>query len=271
MILRGDKLAKKINSKTKAEIKKLKLKPGLAAILIGNNPASKLYISIKKEEAKKVGINFYEYHFSEKIKEKEILNIVDLLNKDKNIHGIIVQLPLPRQFNTNKIIQSINPKKDVDGFHKKNIKKLLQNNPFVVSPLIAGSIELIKATKEKLNGKSAAIVAKNKIFAEPLKVMLKKEKINPTWIKEIKKETLNKADIVIMVFGKKKTLKESMVKKGVIVIDIGINKYKGKTVGDVDFEKVKNKAGYITPVPRGIGPMTVAMLLKNTVKLAKEK
>jgi methylenetetrahydrofolate dehydrogenase (NADP+) / methenyltetrahydrofolate cyclohydrolase len=270
MILRGDKLAKKINSKTKTEIKKLKLKPGLAAILVGNNSASKLYVSIKKEEAKKTGINFYEYHFSEKIKESEILNIVDLLNKDKNIHGIIVQLPLPKNFNTDKIIQSIDPKKDVDGFHGENTKKLLANKPFVVSPLIAGSIELIKATGEKLNGKSAVIVAKNKIFAEPLKVMLKKENINPAWIKELKKEHTNKADIVIMVLGKKYALKESMVKKGAIVIDIGINKFKGKTVGDVDFDKVKNKAGYITPVPRGIGPMTVAMLLKNTLKLAKK-
>ncbi|MBT4277621.1 bifunctional 5,10-methylenetetrahydrofolate dehydrogenase/5,10-methenyltetrahydrofolate cyclohydrolase [Candidatus Falkowbacteria bacterium] len=262
-ILRGDKLADKINKQTKAEIKKLKIKPGLAAILIGNNSASKLYVSIKKQEAKKIGVNFYEYHFSTKIKEKEIIKTINLLNKDKNIHGIIVQLPLPKKFNTNKIIQSINPKKDVDGFNRKNI---------VVSPLVSGSIELLKLTKQNLKNKSAVIISKSKIFTDSFKAELKNKQIKTIWVKEINKNTVQKikqSDIAIIALGKRKILKAQMIKKGAIVIDIGINKFKGKTIGDVDFEKVKNKASYITPVPKGVGPMTVAILMKNVVALTK--
>ena len=275
MILRGDKLARKINQETKKEIQKLKIKPGLAVILIGNNPSSKLYVKLKEQIAKEIKINFYKFCFSEKIKEIEVLKTIAKLNKDKNVNGIIVQLPLSKKFNTDKIIQSINFKKDVDGFHKKNIKNLLAKNITIISPLILSIISLLKLTKQNLSDKSAIIISKNKIFVNPLKTVLQKEKIACKKIKcakEINKKTIEKiksADIVIIGVGQAKILKKEMIKKGAIIIDIGINKEKNKVVGDADFKNLKNKASFITPVPNGVGPMTVAMLMKNILKLSR--
>lgn len=275
MILRGDKLAQKINKETKKEIQKFRVKPGLAVILVGNNPASKLYVKLKKEIAKKININFYKFYFSEKTKETEILKTISKLNQDKNINGIIVQLPLPKKFNTNKIIQSINPQKDIDGFHKKNIKKLMTKNPAIISPLILAIICLLKSTKQNLINKSAIIISKNKIFVDPLKAILQKEKIaykKIGWIKEISKKTIKKiesADIIVIGVGQAEILKKEMVKKGAIIIDIGINKKNNKVRGDVDFKNLKNKASFITPVPKGVGPMTVAMLMKNILKISR--
>ena len=275
MILRGDKLAKKINKETKKEIQKFKIKPGLAVILIGNNPSSKLYVKLKEQIAKEIKINFYKFCFSEKIKEAEILKTIAKLNKDKNVNGIIVQLPLPEKFNTNKIVQSIDFKKDVDGFHKKNIKNLLLKDTAIISPLILSIINLLKLTKQNLSNKSVIIISKNKIFVNPLKTVLQKEKIACKKIecaKEVNKKTIEKiklADIVIIGVGQAKILKKEMIKENAIIIDIGINKEKNKVVGDADFKNLKNKASFITPVPNGVGPMTVAMLMKNILKLSR--
>ena len=275
MILRGDKLAQKINKETKKKIQKFKIKPGLAVILIGNNTASKLYVKLKKEAARQMKINFYKFCFSEKIEEAEILKIIAKLNKDKNINGIIVQLPLSEKFNTDKIVQSIDSKKDVDGFHKQNIKNLLAKKSVIISPLILAIISLLKSTQQDLSNKSAIIISKNRIFIDPLKAVLQKEKIackKINWAKEINKKTIEKiklADIVIIGVGQAKILKKEMIKKGAIIIDIGINKEKNKVVGDADFKNLKNKASFITPVPNGVGPMTVAMLMKNILKLSR--
>ncbi|MEA2088330.1 MAG: bifunctional 5,10-methylenetetrahydrofolate dehydrogenase/5,10-methenyltetrahydrofolate cyclohydrolase [Patescibacteria group bacterium] len=275
MILRGDKLAKEINKETKKEIQKFKITPGLAVILIGNNLASKLYVELKEKTAKQIKINFYKFYFSEKAKENEILKIITELNQDKNVSGIIVQLPLPEKFNTNKIVQCINSKKDVDGFHKQNIKSLLTKKSKIISPLILAVINILKSTKQNLSDKSAVIISKNKIFVKPLKIVLQKEKIaceKIEWVKEINKKTIEKielADIVIVGIGKARILKKEMIKKNAIVIDIGINKENNKVVGDADFKNLKNKASFITPVPKGVGPMTVAMLMKNVLKLSR--
>ena len=275
MILRGDKLAQKINQETKKEIQKLKIKPGLAVILIGNNPSSKLYVKLKEQTAKQIKINFYKFCFSEKTKESEILKTIAKLNQDKNVNGIITQLPLPKKFNTDKIIQSINQKKDVDGFHKQNIKKLLKKNSAITSPLILAIISLLKSTKQNLSDKPTIIISKNKIFVNPLKIILRKEKIaceKIEWVKEINKKTIQKimlAEIVIIGVGQAKILKKEMIKKGAIIIDIGINKKNNKVVGDADFKNLKSKASFITPVPKGVGPMTVAMLMKNILKLSR--
>lgn len=273
MIIYGDKLAKKINNETKKIVKKLDQKPGLAVILIGDNPASKLYVSIKEKKSEEIGINFYKFLFSEKSSEQEILAKIDSLNHDKKISGIIVQLPLAKKFNTNKIIQSIRPEKDADGFHKKNIKDLLVGKTITMPPLISGTMELIKSSEQKLENKSAVIIANSHLFFNSLKAGLKiiglKEK-NIFWSKNVDEQITKRSDIIIIAIGKAKALKQEHIKKGSIIIDIGINKFEGKTVGDADFENLKEKAGFITPVPKGIGPMTVAMLIRNTVELSKK-
>lgn len=277
-ILRGDKLAKKINSKTKLDVKKLKTRPCLAAILVGSNTASKLYISIKKRTAKKLGIKFIEYKLSTNVREKKILEIIKLLNKDNSVNGIMVQLPLPKKFNSTKIIQSISPIKDVDGFHKKNIKKT--NNDAILSPLIGAIIELIKSTKQNLKNKEVLIIAKNRIFYKTINTLLHNIKVSTKKINhiiKINKHSRNcqnkilKADIIIIAIGKPKSLKLEMVKHGSTIIDVGINKFNGKTVGDADFQEIKKTSRFITPVPGGFGPMTVAMLMKNVVKLTKKQ
>ncbi len=274
-ILNGEKLAKKINRETKAGIKKLKTAPGLAAILIGNDSASKLYIKLKEEQAEKIGIKFYKYRFSENIAQKKIIKTINLLNKDEKISGIIVQLPLPNRFNADKIVQAINPNKDVDGFHKKNLRTLTQKNQLVVSPLILSIIELLKKANQNLSNKKIAIIANSLVFFNFLRAVLTQNKVKKDNLFLIKPENKNlikkilSADIVIIAIGKPKFLKAEMIKKAAVVIDIGINKIGKKIVGDADFKNIKNKASFITPVPGGIGPLTIAMLLKNCLELAK--
>ena len=274
-VLDGIKLARKINRETEAGIKKSKTALGLAVILIGNNPSSKLYVKLKKEQAEKIGIKFYKYKFSENVAQSKILKIINSLNKDEKISGIIVQLHLAKKFNTEKIIQAIDPNKDVDGFHKKNLRALTQKKPLVVSPLILSIIELLKKTDQNLSNKKIAIIANSSIFSNSLRAVLRRNKAKKDNLFLIKPENKNLikktliADIIIIAIGKPKFLKANMIKKAVVVIDIGINKIGNKIVGDTDFENIKNKVSFITPVPGGIGPLTIAMLLKNCLELAK--
>ncbi len=269
MILLGSKLAEKINTDTKKILGSLKTKPGLAVVLVGNNTASQLYVSIKKRVAERIGINFFKYHFSNSVSEKELSKIISKLNNNKNINGIIIQLPLPEKFNTNKIIQFISPEKDVDCLQEKNGKTAQK----ISSPLISGVLELLKKTGQNIDNQNISIVVKNKTFYKSVKKSLKKigatsEKIN--WLTEIENTSTNSlliADIIIIALGKPRVLTAEMVKKGVVIIDIGINKVNGKTVGDADFDNLIKKVRFITPVPNGVGPMTVAMLMSNVVKL----
>ncbi len=272
MILRGDKLAQKINRKTAQQIKKLKNKPGLAVILVGQNPSSLIYVNIKEKIAKKLGIKFYKFHFSSQISEEKIIGTIKKLNQNPKIQGIVVQLPLPQKFNTSKILQSITPEKDMDGFHKKNIQKLFANQKTIISPFLQSILFLLKASKNPLKNKSIAIIAKNKTFAVSLKTLLVrngalKKEIN--WIKKISPFTqkkIKKADIVIIALGRPKALKKDFIKQKAIIIDGGINRINNKIVGDADFQKLKKHVSCITPVPGGIGPLTVAMLFKNLAK-----
>ncbi|MEA2065403.1 MAG: tetrahydrofolate dehydrogenase/cyclohydrolase catalytic domain-containing protein [Patescibacteria group bacterium] len=265
-ILDGKKLARKINRETEVEIKKSKITSGLAAILIGDNQASKLYVKLKEEQAKKIGIKFYKYKFSKNIAQNKILNTINLLNQNEKISGIIVQLPLPKKFNAEKIIQKINFKKDIDGFHKKSL---------VQSPVVLSVIEFLKTANQNLSDKKIVIIANSAIFFNSLRAILIKnntKKSNIFLAKSTNKNLIEKtliADIIIIVIGKTKFLKAKMIKNNAIIIDIGINKVDGKVVGDVDFENIKNKASFITPVPGGVGPLTIAMLLKNCLELAK--
>ncbi len=271
-IINGKKIAQKINQETKKKIKEKKLRLGLAAILIGNDKASQIYINLKEKIAKSLGIDFYKYHISENTDEKNIIKTIQLLNKNKNINGIIVQLPLPKKFDTEKIIQSVSPEKDIDGFHKDNIKKLLKGKPQIISPLINGVLELIKSTNTKLENKKIVLIGKNKNFITSFKKILEMNRAKPEnikWLKTVSKntqKTILKADLIIIALGKAKILKKKFVKKNAIVIDIGINKEKNKIIGDADFENLKNHCSFISPVPGGVGPMTIAMLMKNLIK-----
>lgn len=272
-IIDGKSLAQKIQQSLSEEIFKNSLNPSLAVILIGNDPASRLYVNLKKKACQSVGIDFHEYLLTEDITQDKVLEVIDFLNKDKKVDAILVQLPLPKHLDTDKIIQALDPKKDVDGFHPTNIKKLLDGKSDFVPGLPLGIIKLLEATEEDLNNKSAVIVAKNYVFFQPLTKVLANKNIKAQLV-EPKNPDLEKicsqADILIVAVGQAFFIKEAAIKKDAIVIDVGTNKIsEGHVVGDVDYSAVFKKASHITPVPGGVGPMTVAMLLYNTVRLHK--
>ncbi len=272
-IIDGKKIAEEIKADLAKEIFQNFYKPNLAVILVGSDPASQLYVSLKKQAAKKVGIEFHEYLMPENTPQEKILEAIDFLNHDENIDAILIQLPLPNNLNTDKIIQSIDPAKDVDGFHPENIKKLLNNETNFIPGLPLGIIKLLESTKENLANKKAVIIAKSEIFYQPLKKLLNNLKVETEIVdpkdKNIKDKTKT-ADILISAVGLAFFITADMVKDKAIVIDVGTNKVNDYTVGDVDYSSVFEKTSHITPVPGGVGPMTVAMLLYNTLQLYKK-
>lgn len=272
-ILDGRALAEKIKTSIKKEITKLGIKPGLAVILVGKDPASEVYVRLKEKAAQDLGIYFEKYLFPEKVSQKKILARVEKLNKEKLVHGIIVQLPLPHHLNTNKIIQTISHKKDVDGFGPSNIEKLFQDLHCFIPPTIAGIIELIKSTKIEVRSKRALIIANSQTFAQPLAFLLKKEgALVETHLKGQRnlKQKARQADILIVAQGKPEFIKPDFIKRGAIVIDVGYSRVKGKPVGDVD-PACARRASFISPVPGGVGPMTVAMIFKNVLIAARNQ
>ncbi len=274
-IIDGRSIAKDIQKEIGVEIRQKSLEPNLAVILIGEDPASNLYVNLKKKACQKVGIEFHEYLMIKDVSEEHVLETIDFLNKDKHTDAILIQLPLPKHLNTDKIIEAIDINKDADGFHPKNIEKILDNKNTFVPGLPLGIIKLLEATKEDLKNKEALIISKSDVFYKPLKKLLEDKNIHTKIIKpsitnlsELSKE----ADILIAAIGNPFFIKKEMVKKNSIIIDIGTNKIDQKhIVGDVDYTDVFEKVSHITPVPGGVGPMTVAMLLYNTLKLYKIK
>ncbi|MFA4817933.1 MAG: bifunctional 5,10-methylenetetrahydrofolate dehydrogenase/5,10-methenyltetrahydrofolate cyclohydrolase [Parcubacteria group bacterium] len=284
-LLRGKRIAGKILADLKKAIKKENNRPGLAVILIGENKASGVYVGLKKKAAKEIGINFSLHKFKEFEKEAVIIGKIKELNENKKIHGIIVQLPLPKNFSTQKIINTISLAKDADGFsaqggpaegwHPK-VDKLCSKNYTKTLPVFPHAIILlIESSKQKLQGKRAIVIANSKKFGETMTAALKREKIRGEYIlyKNYKKclPAIGRADILISAVGKPGFLKGDMVKKGVIIIDGGITKIGKKVLGDVDLKSVKNKVSYISPVPGGVGPVTIACLLENVYLLAPKK
>lgn len=279
-IINGKRIAKIIRKKLKKKVEEFKktkkITPGLAVILVGNNQASKIYVRLKEKACQEIGIHFEKYLFP-RISQKKLIDLIQKLNKKRKIHGIIVQLPLPKYLNPDKIIEIIKPEKDVDGFHPENIKKLFQNKPFIVPPLIQSINKLLQSCPEDLKNKKAIIMANSKTFALPLKKILEKNQIKaevylqPPKSKKITAQKSQKADILITALGRPNFINQKMVKKNSIIIDAGFTRLKGKILGDVDLEKVKSKIKYISPVPGGVGPMTIAMLLTNLLKLAKKQ
>ncbi len=269
-LIRGKKIADKILVDLKRAVEKQKSEPALAVVLIGENKASKIYIRLKRQAARKVGVDFHLFKFKNSAKEKEIIKFIKKLNQQKKVNGIIIQLPLPKNFNTQKIINAISPKKDADGFHPKNIRKFLKNGKKSVSPVFPTAImKLLESARINLKNKKAVVIANSEIFGKIMKSILIKKKAKVRIISGLRlNRKLPNADIIITAVGKPKLIKSPMVKKDAIIIDGGIKKIGKKTSGDVDFNSVVKTAGYLSPVPGGVGPVTVACLLENVYRLS---
>ncbi len=266
-ILDGKKTAEKIQKNVKLKVKQLKLKPGLAAILVGDNEASQMYVNMKKKACEKCCFSFELYKLPENALDTEIINTIMALNKDDKIHGIIVQLPLPKHLDKTIILQAIDPLKDVDGLNSVNLGDIMVNNERLLPATPKGIIALLDNYKINVKGKDVVIISHSAVVGKPLAMMMLNRDATVTVCHEFTKnlkEHTKKADILISATGVPNLIKKNMVKKGAIVIDVGISKVKGKVQGDVDKE-VKKVASYITPVPGGIGPMTIASLLENVV------
>ena len=273
-IIDGKALAESIQQQLKEEITNKNLTPNLAVILIGDDPASQLYVNLKKKACHQVGIEFHEYLLDADCSEDAVLEVISFLNKDDNTDAILIQLPLPKKFDTDKIIKSMDPAKDVDGFHSQNIEKFLTNQSGFVPGLSLGIFKLIASTKEELKNKQAVIIAKSEIFYRPLAKLLTDQGVSTIIAHPNDADLKNKAlgaDILVAAAGQAFFVTGDMVKEDAIIIDVGTNKIDNNyVVGDVDYSAVFQKASHITPVPGGVGPMTVAMLLHNTVKLAEK-
>lgn len=266
-LLRGKKLSEKILKELKAEISISETKPGLAVVLIGNDKASKIYVSLKEKAAKRIGMNFFKFQYGKSADEKEIIKKIETLNEDKKINGIIVQLPLPSGFNTQKIINQIAPGKDVDGFHPQSLKLFLEKKEIFWPVFPRAIISLLEFSGEKLEGKTAAVLAKSQKFGRVMEEALKRKKIQPKNFllknPQRKMDFLKNFDIVISACGYPKIIAGEMLKKGAIVIDGGITKKGKKILGDADLNSMKKVANFCSPVPGGVGPVTVATLLEN--------
>ena len=268
-IIDGKKVADRFIADIKKKISRLKEKPGLAIVKVGNNPASEIYVSRKEKKAEEIGFYIERHNLDENVSQDELLRLVDELNQNRKIHGFIVQMPLPKHINEKLVVDGILPHKDVDGFTPLSLGNLANDNNIMVPATARGCLELIKSTGEKIEGKNAVIIGRSTIVGKPVALLLLQENATVTIChsktKNLAEYTKN-ADIVVAAVGKAKLIRKDMVKKGAIVIDVGINRTPFGIVGDVDFENVKGIAGYITPVPGGVGPMTIAMLLDNTLK-----
>ncbi len=277
VILDGKTLAKKIRLYIKEEVKELKesgIIPGLAFILVGDNPASQVYVNMKTKACEEVGIYSINHRMPKEINEKELIDVIKMLNDNPMVHGVLVQLPLPEHIDEEKIIETIDYKKDIDGFHPYNMGRLARGNPLFSSCTPLGIMKLLEEYSINVKGKDVVMVGAGNITGKPMALMLTNAgatvQICHIHTQNLREKTKT-ADILITAVGKPGLIKEDMVKEGAVVIDVGISRVEGKVVGDVDFEKVSQKASYITPVPGGVGPMTIAMLLYNTLQSVKLK
>jgi methylenetetrahydrofolate dehydrogenase (NADP+)/methenyltetrahydrofolate cyclohydrolase len=285
-LIKGAEVAAQIREELKKEIAELKAKhnvvPGLVTVLVGADPASQVYVGAKEKTSKELGIYSERYDLPEKTNQQELLQLIDKLNKDPKINGILVQLPLPKHLNEEEVLYAIDPKKDVDGFHPVNVGKLMIGEPDYMPCTPAGIQQLLIRSGTQIEGAEVVVVGRSNIVGKPIaNILLQKAPganatvtICHTRTRDMAFHT-KRADILIVAAGKPKYITADMVKEGVVVIDVGVNEI-GKTAegkrilaGDVDFETVKEKAKAITPVPGGVGPMTITMLMTNTVRAAK--
>ena len=274
-ILNGKEVSQRIREELKGEVEELKkggINPGLAVVIVGDDPASRVYVNSKKKACGELGIHSEEYALSGDTSERELLELVEKLNKKEDISGIPVQLPLPGHINEENIINAIDPKKDVDAFHPVNVGKIMVGNYDFLPCTPAGVMELIKESGIEPEGKDCVVIGRSNIVGKPQAMLLLHKNATVTIChsktKDLK-EKVKAADIVIAAVGRPEMITGDMIKEGAVVIDVGINRLENKKlVGDVKFDEAEKKAAAITPVPGGVGPMTIAMLMKNTVKAA---
>ena len=275
-IISGKIVSEQVKNRVKAEAEKLKeqgVNIGLAVVIVGNDPASRVYVNSKKKACEYVGFNSYEYALDENITQQELLDLVEVLNNDRKVNGILVQLPLPKHIDENAIINAISPEKDVDAFHPFNVGKIMIGDFAFLPCTPAGVMELIDSTGVEIAGKSCVVIGRSNIVGKPM-AMLLLHRSGTVTICHSKthnlKEICKNADILVASVGKPNFVTADMVKEGAVVIDVGINRLEnGKLCGDVKFDEVSEKAGWITPVPGGVGPMTIAMLMQNTLTAGK--
>jgi len=281
-IIDGKQIAQQIRDGLKTEVARLqkerKITPGLAAVLVGENPASKVYVNMKAKACDETGIYSQKIPLPADTPQKKLIELVHGLNQDQKIHGILIQLPLPDHLDQHAVLQEVSPHKDVDGFHPMNLGKLLSAKfwdelPAFVPCTPAGCIQLIESTGIEIEGKNAVVVGRSVIVGKPVAMLLLAKQATVTIAhsrtKNLK-EICRQADILVVAAGRPKLVTADMIKPGAVVIDVGVNRVGEKQlVGDVDFEAAKEVAGFITPVPGGVGPMTIAMLLRNTVESAQ--
>lgn len=273
-IMDGKALSEKIYERIKTEVSKLEKKPTLAVIITSDNEAGKIYVRNKKRACENTGINSITVEFDETVSDEEFLSKIDELNKNPEVDAIMVQLPIPRHLDTEKILNSISPEKDADGLHYINAGKLFTGQiPNSVACTPKGIIRILDEYGINVEGKHAVVIGRSNLVGKPIAQLLMQKNATVTHLhsksKNIEFFTKN-ADIIVVATGKPKMLKGDMVKEGVVIIDVGISRVDGKLSGDVDFDFVAPKASFITPVPKGVGPMTVAMLIQNTLELAKQ-
>lgn len=277
VIIDGKALAKKTRENLKLKVDELKkqgIYPKLAVIMVGDDPSSKIYVKNKSKACEDVGILYEEHLLDASIEMKELLNLIEELNKRDDVHGILLQSPIPKHLDINLAFRSIVPEKDVDGFNPINVGKLSLNQDCFVSCTPFGVMRMLEEYNIEVEGKHAVVIGRSNIVGKPmLQCLLNKNATVTVCHSKTKnlKDVTKLADILVCAIGKPKFVTEDMVKEGTVIIDVGINRGEdGKICGDVDFEHVKEKASFITPVPGGVGPMTIAMLMNNIVKAAKK-
>ena len=276
-IIDGKVVSAAVKERVKAEVEILKQKGitvGLAVIIVGEDPASKVYVANKKKACEALGIISQEYALPENTTQQELLRLIDTLNKEETINGILCQLPLPEHLDENAVINAITPSKDVDAFHPTNVGKIMLGDYDFVPCTPAGIMEMLKYENIDISGKSCVVIGRSNIVGKPMSMLLL-HKNGTVTVCHSKTENLaevcKNADILVAAVGRPNFVKADMVKNGAVVIDVGINRVDGKLIGDVDFDAVKDKCSAITPVPGGVGPMTIAMLMQNTLTAAKKQ
>ena len=272
-IIDGKAVSAAIKEQVRDEIARDGIKAGLAVVIVGNDPASRVYVNNKKKACEFCGIQSFEYALPEETTMEQLLELIDTLNNDEKVNGILVQLPLPKQLDEKAVIERISPKKDVDAFHETNVGKIMIGNYSFLPCTPAGCMELIHSTGISVSGKECVVIGRSNIVGKPMAMLLLHENGTVTICHSRTKnlaEVCSRADILVAAVGKPNFVTADMVKEGAVVIDVGINRLEnGKLCGDVKFDEVSEKASWITPVPGGVGPMTIAILMKNTLIAAK--
>jgi methylenetetrahydrofolate dehydrogenase (NADP+)/methenyltetrahydrofolate cyclohydrolase len=269
-LIDGRELARQLRSDIRSEIVQSGIRPGLAIILVGGDPASQLYVSLKERACQEVGIYFEKHILPADVIAEQVIGLIEELNARSDIHGIVVQLPLPNHLDEDNIIAAINPIKDADGFHPDNLAELAAEKPRLLPALTLSIMDLIRATKIEIKDKLVVVIANSHVFYEPQATVLQLAGARTEFVgSDVTHPLVLDADIIIIAIGQPKILKAEQVKNGVVIIDVGITKTANGVVGDADAESLASQDGWLTPVPGGVGPMTVAHLLGNTVQASR--